>query len=131
MNRIVIIELGGAAYEMCYTLWAFEQICEKYGDVKACFDQLDNYVELKDQDALRDSYFWLLDLLVAAARRFRSSSVYHTESTEDLPDHEALKNLICPGDFVELQRKILETINLGNAREVGAAPAKNGDGAGA
>lgn len=98
--------------------------------MKACFDQLDNYVALQDHDALRDSYFGLLDLLVAAARRFRSSSIYHDESSQDLPDTETLKNLICPGDFVELQRKVLETINLGNTREVGAAPAKNGDGAG-
>lgn len=122
----VSIDLDGRTFQMCFTLRAFESVCERYGDLASCFKKLDELVTQKEQVRLIEEYLWLLSTLLTA--EFERSG--HLDGVEVPPELEDLKNLFTPADVVDIQRKVLETITLGNTREVGAAPAKNGDGAG-
>lgn len=125
--RTVYIELGGVSYPMCFTLRAFSAVCERYGDLSSCLKKLDELVAQSEQVTLIQEYLWLLSTLLDAA--FERDG--YLEDVCCPPQLEDLQNLFTPGEVVELQRKVLETITLGNAREVGAEPPKNGDGAGA
>lgn len=124
--RTVTIDLDGISYEMCFTLRAFSEVCERYGDLPGCLKKLDELVEQKEQVQLIQEYLWLLSTLLNA-------SFERNGQLEDglfPPQLEELQDMFTPADMVDIQRKVLETITLGNTREVGAAPAKNGDGAG-
>lgn len=126
MSKIVTIDLDGNSYQMCFTLRAFSEVCERYGDLPSCLKKLDELVEQKEQVQLIQEYLWLLSTLLNAA--FDRNG--HLEDVLYPPQLEELQDMFTPADVVDIQYKVLETISLGNAREVGAAPAKNGDGAG-
>lgn len=124
--RTVTIDLDGTAYQMCFTLRAFSEVCERYGDLPSCLKKLDELVEHKEQVQMIQEYLWLLSTLLDAA--FERNG--HLEDVSCPPALEQLQDMFTPAEVVDIQRKVLETISLGNTREVGAAPAKNGEGAG-
>lgn len=127
MNRIVSIDIGGKSFEMCFTLWAFGQVCERYESLPKCLAELDRLVGEGSTMAAMDEYLWILSVLLKAQ--------WHRDNLKKvtlppLPDEDALHDLICPGEFLDLQRKVLDCIALGNSRTVGVDDSKNGDGAG-
>lgn len=125
MGRTVDIEIGGTTYTMCFTLWAFGQVCERYESLPKCTAELDRLVT-EDEKGAMDAYLWLLHILLVAQWRRQT---WGDGESEVPPDEENIADLVCPGDFVMIQRKVLEAISLGNSRTVGVQ-VPNGDGAG-
>lgn len=126
MDRTVEIEIGGKTYRMCFTLWAFGQVCQRYESLSKCLEKLDELVSGGNNLGAMLEYLWLLSVLLEAQRQRDRQ-----EQNEGLipPDEDDLQNLFCPGDFVELQRKVLDCISLGNSQTVGVQAPKNGEGA--
>lgn len=108
---------------MCLTLRAFCEICDQYGSLPDCLKKLDEMVSAADNKGLIDNYLWLLDKLLW------SMVLYQDENYDDLPPTiQDMKEIFSPGDIPYIQRKVLECIQIGQTREVGVAPPKNGDG---
>ncbi len=124
MNRTVEIDIGGKRWPMCLTLWAYSKICEEYGSLPKCLEELDGLVEAGDNLGLIQHYTALLSTLLWAATPQPVAPETHP------PDKHTLLDLFSPGDVPYIQRKVLETIQAGQSREVGAEPSKNGQGAG-
>lgn len=123
MKRTVTIEIDGRAWPMCLTLRAFCEICDQYGSLPDCLKKLDEMVSAADNKGLIDNYLWLLDKLLW------SMVLYQDENYDDLPPTiQDMKEIFSPGDIPYIQRKVLECIQIGQTREVGVAPPKNGDG---
>lgn len=121
-SRVVMINLGGCEWPMCLTLQAYSRICERYEGLPQCLERLDALVTAVDNLGLIEEYTWLAEQLLEAAGC--SGGQDHNRPTQ-----ESLKNLLCPGDIPYLQGKVLECIRVGQSREVGTDPPKNGEGA--
>lgn len=124
MNRVVEIDIAGKTWPICLTLKAFSDIYEKYESLSKCLEKLDELVKNGDNIGLIDEYTWLLDCLLWACKTAEDQDYENTP-----PNQERLKDLFSPGDVPYIQRKVLECIQLGQSREVGAEPPKNGEGA--
>lgn len=123
MKRTVDIDIAGKTWPMCLTLRAFTDICDEYGSLQECIQKLDDLVEAGDNPGLIQHYTWLLDKLLWSAAQA-------DDDPENYPPvQEVLKDLFSPGDLLYIQQKVLETIRIGQSREVGAEPPKNGVGA--
>jgi len=127
MGRTIEIEIGGKTFRMCFTLWAFGQVCERYESLPKYLAKLDELVSQGDNLAAMDEYLWLLSILLDAQYQRES---WEDGETEPPPEEKDLPALFSPGDFVEVQRKVLDCISLGNSRTVGVDAPKNGGGAG-
>lgn len=123
MNRTVEIDIAGKTWPMCLTLWAYSQICEEYGSLPDCLKTLDGLVKEGDNLGLIQHYTKLLSTLLYAA----APGPVQPENRP--PDMITLLNLFYPGDVPYIQRKVLEAIQVGQSREVGAEAPKNGEGA--
>lgn len=123
--RTVKMNLAGVEYPLCFTLWAFEQVCEKYGDLSLCLEELDRLWADHNEMETMDSYLWLLSILMQAGYQMDR---LRKEPAEEPPRPEVLKHLFAPGDFLSLQRTVMEAVTLGVAREVGSEAPKNAPG---
>jgi len=126
MNRTVEIDIAGKTWPMLLTLWAYSKICDEYGSMSDCLKTLDGLVKAGDNRGLIQHYTGLMDtLLLAAAHKPASQEV----CPPNPPDRLMLLDLFSPGDLPYIQRKVLEAIQVGQSREVGAEAPKNGEGA--
>lgn len=130
-GRTVEFELCGVKYPLCFTLQAVEDFYTRYGDVDGWYGRL---AELNYRDAenpgepikLYAELLWLLETLMKAGYDMAS---YVDGETPLYPDMDELRNLLCVGDLSRVQAAVVETVSLGNQREVGAQAPKNGEGA--
>lgn len=140
-GRTVDFELRGVTYPLCFTLEAAEDFYRRYGDIDGWFPRLSELTrqvetdpdtgETKvlvegDQIKLLAELLWLLDTLMQAGYYY---SAWDKEEAETPPGPDELRRIICIGDISRIQTAVIQTITLGNQREVGSGPAKNGEGA--
>lgn len=122
--RTVDFEIAGVKYPLCFTLGAFCQICDRYGcTLEEYLNELDRLMR-EDQKKGLEEYIWLLHTLLQAGW---DKATYDQEEPPTPPGMDELKELVCFGDL----SVVIQAIHAGNTREVGAQPAKNGEGAGA
>lgn len=127
MNRIVEIDIGGTTYPMCFTLWAYGQVCERYESLPKCLAELDRLQQVNTIKMI-DAYFWLISVLLEAQwNRERGESDERTKPPDEEKIHALFYAQSCPGEFVEIQRKVLECISLGTSRTVGVEAPKNAE----
>lgn len=140
-SRAVDFELRGVTYPLCFTLEAAEAFYQRYGDIDGWFKRLAELTRQEetdpdtgktkvlvegDQIKLLAEVLWLLDTLMQAGYEY---CAWDREEAELPPGLDELRKLICIGDVARIQTAVIQTITLGNQREVGSGPAKNGEGA--
>lgn len=140
-GRSVEFELRGVTYPLCFTLEAAEQFYRRYGDIDGWYHRLAELTRQEETDPdtgktkvivegdtikLLAEELWLLDTLMQAGYEY---SAWDREEAETPPGLDELRKLICIGDIARIQTAVIQTITLGNQREVGSGPAKNGGGA--
>lgn len=120
-SRIVEVEINGTKYPLCFTLYAFKKVSEKYGSLETCLKELDRLI-LEDQSKGLDEHLWMLKLLLDAGRE---ALAHEDAGYPEPPDLKTLEKSACFGDC----NAVIEAIRIGNSREVGAEAPKNGEGA--
>lgn len=140
-GRSVDFELRGVTYTLCFTLEAAEQFYRRYGDIDGWFKRLSELTRQEETDPdtgetkvlvegnqikLLAEVLWLLDTLMQAGYEY---CAWDREEAELPPGLDELRKLICIGDISRIRAAVLQTVILGNQREVGSSPAKNGEGA--
>ena len=140
-GRVVDFELRGAVYPLCFTLDAADQFYQRYGDIDGWYGRLSELTRQEEADPdtgetrvivegdpikLLAEVLWLLDTLMQAGYEY---SAWDQEEAELPPGMEELRKIVCIGDISRIQAAVIRAITLGNMREVGSGPAKNGEGA--
>lgn len=140
-GRILDFELLGVTYPLCFTLEAAEEFYQRYGDIDGWFKRLSELTRQEetdpdtgqtrvvvegDQIKLLAEILWLLDTLMQAGYE---RCAWDREEAELPPGLDELRKILCIGDIARIRAAIMQTIVLGNQREVGAQAPKNGDGA--
>lgn len=132
MSRTVEFEMGGTTYPLCFTLRAVEEFYQRYDSIDGWFSQLLEY-SYQDEANPGDSMklfaetLWLLETLMRAG--YERAKAEQGSAAVYPPELDAMRDLLCVGDLSRARDAVIETISLGNIREVGAQPPKNGEGA--
>lgn len=131
-GRTVDFELGGVTYPLCFTLRAVEAFYQRYDSIDGWFARLQEY-SYQDEDHPGDSMqlfaetLWLLETLMKAG--YERAKVERGSAAVYPPELDTMRDLLCVGDLSRARDAVIQTISMGNIREVGAQAPKNGEGA--
>lgn len=126
--KMVEIQIDKTAYPLCFSLRAVTEFCERYGTLDGCFARIKELSGANNTPELIQEYMWQLSIMLDAGYRIACKD---DKEAVKPPETDEFLDAFGISDLSYIQRKVIEAIGIGSQREVGAAAAKNGDGAAA